>query len=136
MSSEAANSKTIVERYFEVLSSGNGNLAELLAEDVVWWVPPGSDMAGEKRGRDATLAFLGSGVDYYDETAPMDVTIRSMIADGGRVACEFTIEATTAKGKPYRNYYHFVFEVKSGRIKEVREYLDTHYAHQAFHGDS
>jgi len=136
MSSEGADSKAIVERYFEVLSSGEGDLAELLAEDVVWWVPPGSDMAGEKRGRDAVLAFLGSGVDYYDETAPMDVTIRSMIAEGGRVACEFTIEATTAKGKPYLNYYHFVFEVDRGRINKVREYLDTHYAHQAFHGES
>jgi ketosteroid isomerase-like protein len=136
MSGEAADSKAIVERYFEALSSVNVDLVELLAEDVVWWVPPGSDMAGEKRGRDAVLAFLGSGVDYYDATAPLDVAIRSMIAEGGRVACEFTIEATTAKGKPYLNYYHFVFEVKRGRIKEVREYLDTHYAHQAFHGDS
>ena len=130
---ESSESKAVVERYFEVLSTGEGDLSALLTDDIVWWVPPGSDMAGEKRGRDDVLAFLGSGIDYYDETAPMDVTIRSMIAEGGQVACEFTIEATTAKGKPYRNYYHFVFEVDGGRITQVREYLDTYYAHQAFH---
>lgn len=91
-------------------------------------------MSGEKRGREAVLAFLGGGIDYYDMTAPMNVEIRTMIAEGGRVACEFTIEATTAKGKSYRNFYHFIFEVSAGQIVAVREYLDTHYAHLAFHG--
>jgi len=91
-------------------------------------------MAGEKVGRAAVLVFLGSGVDYYDGSAPMQVSIRSMIAEPDRVACEFTIEATTARGRPYRNHYHFVFEIEEDRIREVREYLDTHYAHLAFHG--
>ena len=128
-------SKAIVRRYFEVLAGGEGNLVELLHEDVRWSVPPGSDMAGEKRGRDAVLTFLGSGVDYYDPDAPMDVSIRSMIAEEGRVACEFTLEATTARGRAYRNEYHFVFEIDAGRIRAVREYLDTHYAHLAFHSE-
>jgi ketosteroid isomerase-like protein len=133
-SMDAEASKSVVRRYFDALSSGDPGLADLLAEDVRWWVPEGSDMAGEKVGRDAVLAFLGGGVDYYDASAPMEVSIRSMIAEGGRVACEFTIRATTAKGRPYQNDYHFAFEVEKGRIREVREYLDTHYAHLAFHG--
>ena len=128
------DSKAIIQQYFEALSNGDPTLAELLSEDVIWRVPEGSDMAGEKRGRDAVMTFLGSGVEYYAADAPMNVEIRSMIAEGTAVACEFTIEATTARGKPYRNHYHFAFEVEDGRIREVREYLDTHYAHLAFHG--
>jgi ketosteroid isomerase-like protein len=131
---DAEASKALVRRYFEALSSGDPALGDLLAEDVRWWVPEGSDMAGEKVGRAAVLVFLGSGVDYYDGSAPMQVSIRSMIAEPDRVACEFTIEATTARGRPYRNHYHFVFEIEEDRIREVREYLDTHYAHLAFHG--
>ena len=58
-----------------------------------------------------------------------------VVAEEGRVACEFTLEATTARGRAYRNEYHFVFEVDAGRIRAVREYLDTHYAHLAFHSE-
>ena len=96
---DAAESKALVQRYFDALANNDPDLGSLLAEDVSWWVPPGSDMSGEKRGREAVLAFLGGGIDYYDMTAPMNVEIRTMIAEGGRVACEFTIEATTAKSK-------------------------------------
>ena len=93
----------------------------------------GSDYAGTHEGKPAVLAFLGGGVGYYAEDQPMTIEIQSMIAEGENVACEFTLQATTAKGKPYKNYYHFAFEVEAGRIRRVREHLDTRYAHDAFH---
>ncbi len=132
MSSE--DSKAIVRAYFEALRTGDAGLADLLADDVSWWVPPGSDYAGTHEGKTAVLSFLGGGVGYYAEDEPMVVEIQSIIAEGGQVACEFTLEATTASGKAYKNHYHFAFEIEGGRIRRVREYLDTHYAHQAFHG--
>ena len=127
-------SKRIVRAYFEALQTGDPVLPELLSDDVSWWVPPGSDYAGLHEGKPAVLAFLGGGVGYYAEDAPMKVEIQSLIAEGKKVACEFTLEATTAAGRAYKNYYHFAFEVEAGRICRVREYLDTHYAHEAFHG--
>ena len=130
---DAAESKQVVRAYFDALSSGGEVLADLLADDVSWWVPPGSDYAGTHEGKPAVLAFLGGGVGYYAEDQPITIEIESMIAEGGNVACEFTLRATTAKGKAYENYYHFAFAVEAGRIRRVREYLDTRYAHDAFH---
>lgn len=131
MSSE--ESKRVVRAYFDALQSGGERLPELLAEDVSWWVPPGSDFAGLHEGRQAVLEFLGGGVGYYADDPPLRVEVESLIAEGSRVACEFTITAKTAAGRDYLNHYHFAFEVENGRIRRVREYLDTHYAHEAFH---
>ncbi len=127
-------SKQIVRAYFEALRTGDPGLADLFTEDVSWWVPEGSDFAGTHAGKAAVLAFLGSGVGYYSDDDPMTVEIQSIIAEEAKVACEFILEATTASGKAYRNFYHFAFEIEDGRIQRVREYLDTRYAHEAFHG--
>ena len=34
----------------------------------------------------------------------------------------------TAKGADYRNFYHWAFRVRDGRICAVKEYVDTLYA--------
>ena len=127
-------SKRVVRAYFEALRTGGSGLPDLLSEDVHWRVPQGSDYAGSHEGKEAVLAFLGGGVGYYADDEPMTIEIQSMVAEGGHVACEFILEATTASGRAYKNDYHFAFEISEGRIRRVREYLDTHYAHEAFHG--
>jgi ketosteroid isomerase-like protein len=46
-----------------------------------------------------------------------------------RVAVEATSAAENVKnGKSYRNQYHFLMELKNGKIHAVREYLDTMHA--------
>jgi len=42
---------------------------------------------------------------------------------------QFVLSAKTAKGRDYRNHYHFVFKLKRGKIAAVKEYVDTKYAH-------
>ena len=126
----AADSKAVVERYFEALRSGDPGLPDLLADDVTWWVPEASPMGGTHEGRDAVLALMGSGTDLYDPTVPLEISVESMIAEGDRVAVQLVIDARTAKGEPYHNDYHFAFEVRDGRIQAVREYVDTLYVQQ------
>ena len=41
-----------------------------------------------------------------------------------------TLAGRTASGDPYENHYHFAFRLEDGRIREVREHLDTLYAQQ------
>ena len=57
-----------------------------------------------------------------------------MIAEGPRVAVQLVIDARTARGEPYHNHYHFAFEVRDGRIRAVREYVDTLYVQQKLFG--
>ena len=72
--------------------------------------------------------LMGSGGDLYDASAPMEVAIEDMVAEGESVCVQTTINATTASGEPYENHYHFVFRIREGRIVAVKEYVDTLYA--------
>ena len=67
----AAEAKKLIKTYFKLISTGSPKLPELLADDVTWWVPPGSDMAGLYEGKAKVLELMGSGVGLYDQSSPM-----------------------------------------------------------------
>ena len=120
--------KKIIRDYFDAVASGaSDKVVAAFADDVVWWVPPSSPMAGTYRGRDAVLGMFAKGVSLY-APEPMKIEILGMVADDKKVAAEIHIAATTAKGGEYSNFYHFLFEIAGGKIVGVKEYVDTLYA--------
>ena len=125
----AADAKKLVKTYFKRIQTGDPKLPELLADDVTWWVPPGSAMAGLYEGKAKVLELMGSGIGLYDQTVPMTIDVEEMVAEGNTVCVQFVLSAKTAKGRDYRNHYHFVFKTKRGKISAVKEYVDTKYAH-------
>jgi ketosteroid isomerase-like protein len=125
----AAENKRLIESYFDKIGRGDPTLPELLADDVVWWVPPGSDMAGTYRGKTAVLEMMGKGIGLYSQTEPMKISLEKIVAEGDDVCVQFVLSAKTAKGRDYRNHYHFAFVVRGGKIAHVKEYVDTKYAH-------
>jgi ketosteroid isomerase-like protein len=112
------------ERYEEALA--------LLGDDIRWWMPgrPGEFAAAgtvdrrelERRLR-GTRARLPGG---------LDLRVVALTAEGDRVAAEVAGRGITSTGREYSNEYHFVFVVKGGLIRSVREYLDTLHAHLVF----
>ena len=125
----AASNKRLIAGYFDKITKGDPTLPEMLADDVTWWVPPGSDMAGTYRGKAAVLAMMGAGVGLYSQAEPMKITVEKMVAEGDDVCVQFVLEALTAKGRRYRNHYHFAFTLRGEKIAAVKEYVDTKYAH-------
>lgn len=125
----ALQNKELVRRYFAAMQSGDGSLPDLLSDDVSWWAPPSSPLGGLHEGKAAVLALMSGGVDLYDTSAPMEVSISQMVADEEWVAVQMTMSARTAKGEDYRNHYHFAFRIRGDLICEVKEHLDTLYAH-------
>lgn len=121
-------SRALVIEYLERMQSGDPDLPALLADDVEWWVPPGSRMPGTARGKAAVLELMTGGLDLYDATVPLRVEVERIVAEGDHVAAQLVIEGRTARGADYRNHYHFAFEIRDGRIARVREYVDTAYA--------
>lgn len=122
------SNKQFIRDYFDAVASGaSDKVVAAFADDVVWWVPPSSPMAGTYRGKDSVLGMFAKGVSLY-APEPMTIEILGMVADENRVAAEVHIRAKTAKGAEYANYYHFLFELEGGRIKSVKEYVDTLYA--------
>ena len=124
-----AENKKLIATYFERISAGDPTLPEMLADDVTWWVPPGSVMAGSYEGKAEVLELMGRGVGLYDPTTPMTLDVQGMVAEGSTVCVQLVLSAKTARGRDYRNHYHFVFEVEQGKIRAVKEYVDTKYAH-------
>lgn len=120
--------KNVIRAYFDAVASGaSDKVVAAFADDVTWWVPPSSPLAGTYEGRDAVLGMFAQGVSLY-APEPMTIEILGMVADDRKVAAEVRITAKTAKGADYRNHYHFLFEIDGGRIKAVKEYVDTLYA--------
>ena len=126
--------KRVVKEYFERVSAGDPNALDALADDVAWWVPPGSDMAGLYEGKDAVIGLFMKGMTLYSQTDPMRVRVEELIGEADTVCAQVVIEAKTAKGREYRNHYHFVFKLRDGKIRAVKEYVDTQYAHDVLFG--
>ena len=121
--------KETVQKYYDSLASGDYATAMgLFADDIAWWVPPSSPMAGLYEGKQAVLGLFGKGTELYDPSVPMKIEILNLVAEDERCAAEIRITARTAKGKEYKNYYHFLFQCRDGKITGVKEYVDTLYA--------
>ena len=124
-----AENKQVVAEYFGCLGRGDHPAAiAKLADDITWWVPPASPLGGTYEGKDAVLGLFASGAGLYDPSVPLAPTIEGMVAEGDEVAVEIVISGRSAKGKDYRNHYHFLFTIRGGKIRAVKEYVDTLYA--------
>ena len=118
--------KALVREYFRRMQAGDPKAAEMMAEDITWWVPQSSELGGTHRGKAAVIALMGKGGELYQ--LPLRVTIEEMVAERDQVCVQLVVEAKTAAGRPYRNDYHFAFRIRDGRLTAVREYVDTKYA--------
>ena len=126
MSTQA--NKAVIREYFERVQRGDPSVADLIADDASWWVPPASPLGGLYEGKARVLELMGSGVDLYDPATPMQIRVEEMVAEGEWVCVQLVIEATTARGASYRNHYHFAFRLRDAKILAAKEYVDTLYA--------
>jgi uncharacterized protein len=127
-SAQAASNLALVDRYFELLSKGDPSIAGLFAADACWLAPQSAPVGRRHEGLDAVLALMASGIGLYDSTRPMQIERTASLAGDELVYVEMTIRATTKSGEPYENHYVMAFQIRGGRIMEVREYVDSLYA--------
>ncbi|WP_051581631.1 nuclear transport factor 2 family protein [Pseudonocardia acaciae] len=116
-------------------------IAAFFTEDAEWLAPAGNataaalDGPSHMIGRDAIVRFLSRD---FSRLFVRDVTVdfRGVYADGDRVVVEETMSATLVNGNAYSNDYCFVFELRDGLIRRVREYMDTARGHRDIFGDT
>lgn len=124
----ARDNLALVDRYFELMQKGDPGIAELFAKDARWLAPQAGPLGRSHEGLDAVLALMASGIGLYDSTRPMQIERTAYLAGDELVYIEMTIRATTKGGLPYENHYVMVFQIRDGRIAEVREHVDSLYA--------
>ena len=118
--------KQLVLRFFELFTANRiPESMSLLATDATWWVagPAGRLKVAGLKNHAQIERLLGSVLRMLPKG--MQLTIKGMTAEADRVAVEAEACGDTVSGKTYHNCYHILFEVRSGLIVAVREYMDT-----------
>lgn len=125
----SAESKQVVLQFIADLSAGNmDGIRSGLADDATWWLPGNLPVSGTFKGKQAIFeGFFAKAFPFFTP-GTMNIEVQSAIAEGDAVAVEWVATAVTAKGQPYKNYYHVRFDVRDGKIQTVREYVDSLYA--------
>jgi uncharacterized protein len=122
------DSKRIVLGFFENLNAGNAAAAlDALGDSATWWIQGNFPLSGTKTKAQFVelLGELGAAID-----GALSLRVKGVTAEGDRVAVEAESFAKMKNGKTYQNRYHFLCEVRDGKILAVREYLDTMHANE------
>lgn len=106
-------------------------LAELL-DDAASYEVCGIEMEGAGVFDKTTILQILPGMLALFEDGSPRTTITRMFRDGDWVVAEATADGTFRNGAPYDNRYVFVYEVIDGRVRTVREYMDTQHAATLF----
>lgn len=125
---ETADTRTLVERYYAALGSGDRDtVLECLDPDVVW-EPPGTAKIGKLAGAAEVGRALGSRVikETFDISKPFKLEIRKMIVEGDTAVVQQRLMATAKDtGNDYDNQYCWIYTCANGRITYMEEYADT-----------
>lgn len=125
--------KQIVREFFSRFTARDvaGALA-LMTEDCTWGIPGKPDRMAT--AGDHSKERIARLFHRMLEQLPggLKMTVKSMVAEGDRVAAEVESEGDLKNGRRYRQQYHFAIELADGRIRSVREYLDTQHAYDVW----
>jgi ketosteroid isomerase-like protein len=125
--------KRLVLGFVEALSSGNlERVTAALADDATWWIPGSLPVSGTHCGKKAILEDFMGRVPF--RPGSVSIEVRQAIGESDCVAIEWITRARNAAGRAYENYYCYMFRLGNGKIREVREYLDTLYAKEVLFG--
>jgi ketosteroid isomerase-like protein len=120
--------------FFETLSTGDLTaLAHHLHSDMSW-EPMVRDIpgAGRHEGRDKVINEFLAPVRGTFRAGDPKVHVDAMVSDGDRVMAETHATGQRADGRPYDNRYAWAFELREGKILNVREYMDSLYIARFF----
>jgi uncharacterized protein len=115
----------IVKDFFAAMGRGDKQgLLGLAAEDIEWIIPgEGWPLAGRHRGHAELAAVLQKASEEVETTYPKPP---EFVAQGDRV---LVIGSATGKikatNKPFKDDWIFAITVRSGKVANIREYIDT-----------
>jgi len=115
----------IVKDFFAAMGNYNKQRLLALAAEDIEWVIPGKDwpLAGTHRGHAELAAVLQKASEEVEMTYPRPP---EFVAQGDRV---LVVGVATGKikatNKPFKDDWAFDITVQDGKVKHIREYIDT-----------
>ena len=118
--------KELVTNFWGAFAKGDIKTAFASMSDEVSWLIPGNlpNLSGLRKGKAAILDFARSAAKQFP--GGLQSEVRRVYGDGDTVLIEMTNRGKLFNGRAYENEYCFVFEIEAGKIRRVREYVDTH----------
>lgn len=124
------DNKALIRRFMAAFSAGDiAGVLGMLDDEATWWVAGSMPISGTYT-KEAFAKLLGGISEAL--TGPVVLTPHAFTAEGDRVAVETESLAHTRTGRTYNNFYHFLFELRGGKILRVKEYLDTMHTNAVF----
>jgi ketosteroid isomerase-like protein len=119
------SNKQIVLRAYASLKEGNvTGYFDSMADDITLTYFGNHLFTGTYHGKQDILDnYVPVLLNRLD--GPIKITVTNAIAEGDQVFVEAAGESQTKDGLDYNNLYGIVLRLKDGKIKEVREYMDT-----------
>ncbi len=130
--SAASGSERIVLEFGDAVARRDfARLAELLDDGVSYEIC-GIEMPGAGVfSKDQILEAFPDVLSLFEDGGPR-MTVTRMFHDGDWVIAESTGAGRFRNGTEYDNRYIIVYEIVDGRIRTVREYMDTQHGARLF----
>ena len=120
-----------MRRAYEAFNTGDiDTLIAIFDKDAVWHLPGRSSMAGDYRGRDATLAYFGQLAQESGGTFRAELS--HLAADGDNRVVGIQRSTGDRDGRHLDVADCIVFELKDGRMVDGREHFEDLYAWDEF----
>ena len=120
--------KKLASELFALFSANDvAGALDLMTDDVTWWIAgkPEQLPAAGVYSKEQIAGLLNNMVGQLPNGVKM--TVKSLIAEGDKVALEVESYGELRNGRVYNQEYHFLMTIRDGRISAVREYLDTQH---------
>lgn len=117
------DNKAVVTRFFEMLNANEqAGLADVYTEDARVQTM-GRTLISGVFDRSQVTAAAARVFDAFPKG--IRFVVHHMTAEDDHVAVEVESFAEHISGTPYNNQYHFLFQMRDGKIVQLKEYCDT-----------
>ncbi|GGX95777.1 hypothetical protein GJV26_02575 [Massilia dura] len=131
---DTTSSEQLVREFFAVLSTGDlEKLRTYIDADTTWEPKVSKDLPGSgiHTGNDIVDKFIGPVRGLFAPGDPK-VHVDTIVSGGDMVMCETRGVGKLLSGGDYNNVYAWAFIIRGGRIKAIREYMDSAYVVKLF----
>ena len=122
------DNKKLASEFFARFSANDiAGALDTMTDDATWWIagkPAQLSAAGVHRKEQIARVFHRMMGQLKDG---LKMTVKSLIAEGDKVALEVESYGELQNGRVYNQEYHTLITIRDGKISEVKEYLDTQH---------
>ncbi|MBB6466173.1 hypothetical protein HNQ96_002038 [Aminobacter lissarensis] len=118
------NKRIVLDAYASLKAGDVSGYLGAMSDDVTITYYGNHIFTGTYNGlADIMENYVPALLDVLD--GPIRITVSNAIAEGDQVFVEAQGESRTKDGRDYNNQYGIVLKIKDGKIKTIREYMDT-----------